>query len=155
MGGSDTPLDDGTANSGTGAISPDGRWLAYWSDQTGRPEVYIQPFPSGGARTPVSINGGDAPKWSADGRELYYLSGRTMMSVEVDTEPSLRVGRPVELFDATPYRRNNPGASAQYDVAPDGRFLMIRTATLRAETADNLIVITNWTQELTEAVPRD
>ena len=143
----------GSDNSGGAAISPDGKWLAYWSDQTGRPEVYIRPYPAGGARTPVSIDGGDAPRWSRDGRELYYISNRRMMAVKVETEPVLRLGRPLELFDANTFYRR--GGVSHYDVAPDGRFLMIRRSYARNETmsADNVVVITNWARELAERVP--
>ena len=142
----------GVGSSGGGAISPDGRWLAYWSDQTGQSEVYIQAYPSGGARTSVSIDGGDAPKWSPAGGELYFIAGPQMMAVEVETEGALRVGRPFELFDRSSYYRLS--RFIQYDVAPDGRFLMIKRSQTRSDaTVDHLVVIANWVEELKERVP--
>ena len=108
------------------ALSPDGRWLAYTSDDgTGvRYNVYVAPFPAMSPRRLVSRQGGIEPRWSRDGRELFFKSSSQMMAVSVGSGATLEVGNPRALFSLSNYRsaRNRQ----QYDVAPDGRFLMIR-----------------------------
>ena len=73
-------------------FSPDGHWLAYVSDESGRSEVYVQPFPGPGRKQPFSSEGGNIPVWSPDGGELFYRQGRQMMAVTVETEPSFKGG---------------------------------------------------------------
>jgi eukaryotic-like serine/threonine-protein kinase len=121
------------------ALSPDGRWLAFISDETGRDEVYVRPLTDGAAHALVSSGGGRNPRWSRDGRELFFREGDKMMAT------SLRdgvAGKPVVLFE-----RKMRG----YDVAADGRFL----AVLPDETAPPLPVnvVTNWQEELRRLVP--
>jgi WD40-like Beta Propeller Repeat len=81
------------------AFSPDGKWLAYQSDESGRDEVYVQPFPAGGSKTLVSVDGGTEPVWSGNGRELFYRNGDHMMTAAVTTQPVFRVSKPELLFD--------------------------------------------------------
>ncbi|MHC4171450.1 MAG: protein kinase domain-containing protein [Planctomycetota bacterium] len=134
------------------AISPDGRWIAYTSDETGRNEVYIQPFPNLGGKWPVSTEGGDQPIWSPDGRELFYHNGQAMMAVAIETEPSLTVGKPEILFEG-PYVFSR---SRDYDISPDGqRFLMIKESEEIEETSarTELIVVENWFEELKRRAP--
>ena len=103
-------------------VSPDGRWLAYLSDESGRDEVYLQAYPGGGRRTAISINGGREPVWSRDGRELFFwtLDEGALMVVRVGQEPGLTVTAPERLFVGA-YQRNEPGIGiANYDVAEDG-----------------------------------
>ncbi len=131
-------------------ISPEGQWMAYVSDESGRVEVYVRPFPEveSGRRVQVSDGGGGQPQWSEDGRELYYRSRteRAMMAVSVTTEPSLSVGVPEPLFE-DPYSYGV--GPRNYDVGPDGRFLMIKE-----ETAPRQInIVRNWTEELKARVP--
>jgi serine/threonine protein kinase len=115
-------------------LSPDGRWLAYVSNETGQPEVYLQPYPGAGRKARVSIQGGGRPTWSRDGRELFYRNGDAMMGVKVHAEPSLALGQPQLLF-----RMNAP---FPYDVSQDGRFLMIENPpALRARP---IAVVLNW-----------
>ncbi len=126
------------------ALSPDGRWLAYLSDETGRDEVYVRPVPGPGGKRQVSIDGGTDPAWSRDGRELYYRSPSHMMAAAIQTEPSLSVGTREELFEDSyiviPNRTN-------FDISPqDGRFLMISGATRNP----GLVVVLNWYEELRE-----
>ena len=139
------------------ALSPDGQWLAYVSEETGRPEVYIQRFPDLGERWAVSTNGGLDPAWSPDGKSLYYLATgggeapEEMVVVRIDSGPSLSVGVPEVLFKHTYLRRQLVGR--QYDVAPDGdRFLMVsRPADGSGRPQVNVVL--NWFQDLTERVP--
>jgi serine/threonine-protein kinase len=110
-------------------VSPNGKWLAYQSNESGRDEVYVRPFPEvTGSRRQVSIQGGTRPAWAKNGRELFYLlagQGR-MVSVAVVTEGVFRAEAPQTLFDG-PYYRTPSGRT--YDVHPDGkRFLMIRNS---------------------------
>ncbi len=123
-------------------LSPDGRWLAYVSDETGRAEVYVRAFPEGGARWQVSTDGGTEPVWSRDGRELFYRSGPALMAAPIDAGEAFHVGPREELF-VGPYHRKMRWA--QYDVHPDGdHFVMIKSGGL----SNRLVVVLNWFQEL-------
>jgi Tol biopolymer transport system component/tRNA A-37 threonylcarbamoyl transferase component Bud32 len=106
------------------AFSPDGRWLAYVSDASGRGEVYVRPYPGPGTATLVSGNGGSRPTWSPDGHRIYYIQPSTpalaMMVADVLSEAPLRVGRPRSLIDPWPYVSTTPRT---YDVMPDGSFI--------------------------------
>ena len=136
------------------SVSPNGRWLAYTSDRSGEAEILVEPFPVSGVATQVSARGGTEPVWSKDGRELYYRAGgagaedRYMMAVPVGTGEDLEPGRPVELF-ADRFART-PLRIPNYDVSPDGRFLMIRAADNRE---GGLIVVLNWFEELKRLLP--
>jgi serine/threonine-protein kinase len=144
---------------GNGSISPNGRWLAYQSNQSGDWEIYVQPFADrNGARSAVSTNGGTQPRWSPDGRELYYVSPRSeMMRAPVGTGAAWSRATPQVLFDARPYFLGSSLGSPyfMYDVAKDGRFLMVKPVAgskTRGTTA-NLVVILNWFEELKRLVP--
>ncbi len=129
------------------AISPDGRWMAYASDESGQYEIYVVSFPNtAAAKWPVSTRGGTEPLWSHSGRELFYRDGaRNMVAVAVRTTPTFSLGRTTVLFPAGGFgTRRFP---AQYAVAPDDRrFLMIRPIPTTAP--DRFIVKDNWFQEL-------
>ena len=143
------PLFDSPASEGQPDLSPDGRWIAYRSDESGRDEVYVQRFPELGGRIKISTDGGTSPRWSADGAELYYRNGSAMMAVTVgNADASLDVGLPGLLFDG-PYL-NDSGRN--YDIAPDGRFLMVRLADDANLTQVHVIV--NWLAELAVLPPR-
>jgi serine/threonine-protein kinase len=106
------------------ALSPDGHWLAYQSDEAGRMEVYVQPYPALGARVPVSLQGGTEPAWSRDGRELFYRAGDSLMAASVMTSPTFAVTGRRRLFSGAFLRG---GTFREYDVARDGQhFVMIR-----------------------------
>jgi Tol biopolymer transport system component len=108
----------------SGEISPDGRWLAYEANDSGQPEVYVQPFPAMDRRWLISANGGGSPVWAPDGRTLYYRHGDAMMAVPIQTEPTFSPGQTRELFRGE-YESDALGRT--FDLAPDGkRFLMIR-----------------------------
>ncbi len=129
------------------ALSPDGRWLAYSSDESGTFEVYVRPFPDAAtARWQVSASGGNNPLWSRDGRELFYINGRgEMATVPVAPGPTFNAGEPRVLFSVGDYTVG--GNAGVYDVSPDGkRFLMIRPMAGVGET--ELVVVQNWFEEL-------
>ena len=125
--------------------SPDGRWLAYQSDESGRSEVYVRDLSSAGGRWQVSTKGGEEPHWSSDGRALYYRNESQLMVVAVDTRPNFAPKPPAVLFDGVYNLRSDTGIS--YAVAPKGdRFLMVRLT--QENTASALTVVTNWFTDL-------
>ncbi len=131
---------------GGAAISPDGRWLAYVSDVTGEPEIWVRPYPGTGAPVRISANGGLEPVWAPEGKELFYLEGDRMMAAAVESGQEFRLQPPKVLFDTSYYHGNRPS----YDVAPDGRFLMIKPSEGQ-QTA--IHVVLNWFEELKRLVP--
>jgi Tol biopolymer transport system component len=133
-------------------FSPDGRWLAYISNESGRWEIYVQSYPGPGGKWQISTEGGTEPVWNPNGRELFYRSGEKMMAVDIATQPSLTAGKPRVLFEG---RYNpSPGTSPNYDVAPDGqRFLMIKPADAGEAAPTQINVVLNWFEELKRRVP--
>jgi Tol biopolymer transport system component len=128
-----------------GQFSPDGRWVAYHSNETGRFEVYVRPFPPSGGAVPISTAGGVYARWSRDGKELYYLGpDAKMMAVPIRaTAPTIEAGVPTALFQT---RRvggglNVIGRGHQYDVTADGRFLVNVEA---GSTAPPITLLLNW-----------
>ncbi|HEY1730532.1 MAG TPA: protein kinase [Terriglobales bacterium] len=123
-----TPLLSDRNNKSNGQISPDGKWVAYESDESGQDDVYISPFPSGGGKLQVSRGGGSNPRWRGDGKEIFYLDSQgNLVSVSVDSEGTLSAGTPKTLFQS--HARSNVSSSDlfSYDVMPDGqRFLIDR-----------------------------
>ncbi len=124
-GGAVIKFADTPANEFAPSFSPDGRWLSYVSDESGRPEVYVRAFPGPGGTWQVSTDGGTEPVWARGGNELFYRHDREMMSVAVKLSPTFAPGGPVRLFEGSyaESHRSHPN----YDVARDGqRFLMIK-----------------------------
>src|SRR5262249_36240086 len=120
------PLLQGGFGKKNGEISPDGRWLADESNESGQPQIYVRPFPNGDTgHWPISANGGTRPVWARNGKELFYLDqAGAMTSVSVQTAPSFSAGTATKLFEG-PYF--TAFLSRTYDVSPDGqRFLMIK-----------------------------
>ena len=141
------------------AISPDGRGIAYQSDESGRFEIYLRPFPNtDDDKRQVSREGGVHPLWSPDGRELFFLGPNddpdNLFSVAVDTEPTLSVGTPDVVFATQGYVFND---SRNYDVSSDGRrFLMLKPAPGTGdqnEATPRITVVLNWFDELKRLVP--
>jgi Tol biopolymer transport system component len=133
-------------------FSPDGRWLAYVSDESGRDEIYVQPYPGPGGKWQISTEGGTEPVWNPNGRELFYRSGDKMMAVEIAAQPSFAAGKPRMLFEG-PYE---PSAVTfpNYDVSPDGqRFLMVKANEAREAASTQINVVLNWFEELKQKVP--
>jgi dipeptidyl aminopeptidase/acylaminoacyl peptidase len=136
--------------------SPDGRWIAYDSDESGRSEVYVQPYPGPGARYAVSRDGGSTPVWARDGRELFYLEpgpdGQvTMMTVSLTTTPGFSTGTPTRLFEG---RFSASGPSRSYDVAADSqRFIMVQPREQPSLPVAQIVVVQNWFEELQRLAP--
>jgi eukaryotic-like serine/threonine-protein kinase len=126
-------------------FSPDGRWVAYTSDQSGTTEVYVQAFPALGARYPVSIGGGRTPIWAPDGRHVYYVANGQLSVATIATTPTFAVVARQPLIEGS--YDLSVGARANFDVAPDGQHLVLLKAT-NAEAP--LLVVHNWRAELTE-----
>jgi eukaryotic-like serine/threonine-protein kinase len=139
------------ANESSPRFSPDGRWLAYVSDESGRYEIYVQPYPGPGGKRQISTEGGTEPLWNRNGREVFFRGGNKMMAVEVTTLPSFTVGSPRMLFDVAQYMPPTGPYSypfPNYDVSPDGqRFLMITK-----ESKPQINVVVNWLEELNRRV---
>ena len=132
-------------------FSPDGRWLAYVSDETGEREVYVTRYPGPAGSQIISVDGGQEPRWSRDGRELFYNRGDRLVVVPVEsTDSMLKTGPPKVLFEV-PYTGLDRGGIG-YDVAPDGqRFVMLQ---FPEATSSHINVVLNWFQELERLVPR-
>ena len=138
-------------------VSPDGRWIEYSSNESGRSEVYVRPFPNvDDGRWQVSRDGAYAPVWGLEGQELFFRKSGSfeMMVVAVETEPTFTPGNPEILFPA-PYVAGAPARNRPWDGADDGRFLMITRAGAGDAGAESteINVVQNWHQELLERVP--
>ena len=134
-------------------FSPDGRWFAYVSNESGRDEVYVQAFPGPGSKTQVSTQGGSEPVWEHSGRELFYRQGDRIVTVAVTTGPSFLAGTPQVLFEGA-YEKGLPLGHTDYDVSPDGKqFLMVKPGEQGAGPA-SIHVVLNWLENLKQAAPR-
>jgi eukaryotic-like serine/threonine-protein kinase len=131
------------------SLSPNGRWLAYASNQTGRQEIWVQPYDRRGTPVRVSPNGGIEPVWARNGRELFYLEATRLMAVAVSSNTTFTFNTPEFLFES-PYRTLDQPPS--YDVAGDGRFVMIK-ANEGERKPPQIVVVQNWHQELKRLVP--
>jgi serine/threonine protein kinase len=149
--GAPTPFANTEFNEDQGRFSPDAHWVAYVSDESGRSEVYVQPFPptaGGGSKTRVSRDGGDQPRWRRDGKELFYLSlDGKLMAVNLSEGPTFKAGVPESLFQALVVRgrRQSLLGVLRWDVTPDGKHFLINTVKTSSEP---LTVVLNWTGEL-------
>jgi Tol biopolymer transport system component len=125
---------------GQGRFSPDGRFVAYVSDESGRPEIYVRDFPQGSRKWQISAEGGTLPRWSRDGKEIFYVERSKMMAVSVALKPEFTPGRPSMLFEDESLR------SPQYDVAPDGkRFVVVER--LDNQPPLSIHVAHNWFED--------
>ena len=158
------PLVETTYSEITADISPDGRWIAYDSDESGQREVYVRPFPNiSDSRQPISSGGGTRPLWSRDGQELFYMKtdgpGAVLMSVRVGEGESWSADRPTALFEGPYFYNDAPramGVVRTYDVSRDGRFLMMKNSST-SEGGEiqrpQINIVLNWFEELKERVP--
>jgi eukaryotic-like serine/threonine-protein kinase len=133
-------------------FSPDGHWLVYTSDESGRSEIYMQPYPGPGGKRQISSEGGTEPAWNSTGRELFYRNGDKMMAVDIATQPRFTAGKPHLLFEG--HYEPTPGSNPNYDVTPDGqRFLMLKPSDTSEATPTQINLILNWFEELKHRVP--
>lgn len=137
-----TPFRKTTAIERQGSFSPDGKYLAYASDESGVSEVYVEPANGSGARWQISVGGGEQPKWSRKGNEIFYRNSTKMMSVAV-TEDPFAAGKPIVLFDRG---FDRGGAVAGYDVTPDGQHFLMTDAAKTGPT--EIRVVVGWPNEL-------
>jgi Tol biopolymer transport system component len=140
-------------------LSPDGRWMAYHTQESGQQQIYVEAFPGPGPRIPVSTEGGGSPVWRADGQELLYArpvrEGQArgaggfdvaLMSVTVAPGSTPAFGQPRQLFTGR-FAMNNPARA--FDVSPDGeRFLMLQPRQRPPDVITGMVVVQNWTEEL-------
>jgi Tol biopolymer transport system component len=148
------PLLNTASNERYPEFSPDGKWLAYCSDETGQFELYVQPYPGPGRRVTVTSEGAFEPAWSRDSNELFYRTGTRMMSVRFRiADDEFVPEKPVLLFDL-PSVGGGADVRSQYDTAPGGRFLMILPLPNQTEERNRRIfpstlrIVLNWTGEV-------
>jgi Tol biopolymer transport system component len=131
-------------------FSPDGRWIAYVSNDAGNPEVYVRAYPGPKARWQVSRDGGDEPVWNRNGRELFFRHGDDMMAVEVNPETAFTAGTPYRLFTG----QFTPGGDrANFDAMPDGQHFVIVKPT-DAGLPPQITITLNWTATLGNLLAR-
>ena len=134
---------------GGGEFSPDGRWMAYVSNESGQFEVYLRPYPGPDRKKQVSTQGGTHPKWNRNGKELFYRVGNKMMVVDVSTSPDLTLSQPRVLFEQR-YAFGSASTIPNYDVSPDGqRFVMVKDDS----ASGRVNIVLNWFEELKARVP--
>jgi hypothetical protein len=141
-------------------FSPDGSWLVYSSDQSGQEEVYVRPYPGPGRAVQISVRGGKSPAWSSDGREIFYRKDEGFYAIRLHVDGDrVSPGQPEKMFEGDYYWTKT---TRSYDVAPDGRFLLLKNA---GEPSDSSVieelfprriqVVSNWFSELREKLPED
>lgn len=149
-----TPLSTSGFDEHSATISPDGRSLAYVSNESGREEVYVQPFPEPGRRWLVSIEGGRDPVWSDSGDALYFWNDNWLMRADVDASDPLRLSRPERMFPGS--YLHDVLREQTYDLTADGNVLLVTSMRAGAQPSAQLVYVERWAQELTErfaAVP--
>jgi Tol biopolymer transport system component len=140
------PLVDSGFSNRQGRLSPDGRWLAYVSNESGQYDVFVRPFPTGEDKWRVSDMGGLEPEWRRDGNELFFLTpSGTLMAVPISTSKGLELGRPTRLFETKMSSFLHPYVRSQYAVAADGNRFLINQPTGQSAP---IVVIVNWTATL-------
>ena len=133
------------------AFSPDGRWIVYASNESGRYEIYVRPSPGPGGKWQISTEGGTEPVWNPKGRELFFRNGQKMMAVNYTAQPTFSADKPKMLFEGSYVL--TPRSFPDYDVSSDGqRFLMLKAAEL-TQAPPQINVVLNWTEELKQKVP--
>ncbi len=144
LSGDTTPIPIATSARGIETmprISPDGRWIAFTTDESGVDEVVVQPFPGPGGRVQVSSGGGSQPVWSRDGRQLFYRGGGSLMAARLEPGPAFRVASRTALFPDSYSYATNPHAN--FDVTPEGDFVLLEPV-----GESKMIVITNWVSRM-------
>jgi Tol biopolymer transport system component len=137
-----TPFATEAPNQSASRFSPDGHWIAFESDESGKPEVYVRPFPGPGGKWQVSTAGGGSPSWRRDGKELFYLSAdNKIMAVPVRLDPTFQAGSPAVLFSVRP--------GSNYDASGDGQRFLVNNESAE-EGSPPLTLLTDWTALLKE-----
>ena len=131
-------------------LSPDGRWLAYASDESGDSEIIVQPYPALDRELKISIDGGADPKWSRDGKELYYRYEDGIWGVRIEDDSTFKTSSPELLFEGN----YMDSGGHDYDVAPDGRFLMVEESAQQPAPTE-LVVVQGWFDELERLAPTE
>ena len=142
------PFATSEANEYGPRFSPDGRWIVYVSDESGKAEVYVRPFPGSGVRTQVSDSGGGEPVWSHDGRRIFYRASGGIVAAELSTDAAqqgIRIAARRQLFEGDFMGSDADPSGAMYDVLPDGRFIMARAL---PGTGSQMVVWMDWLHEL-------
>jgi Tol biopolymer transport system component len=141
-------------------FSPDGHWLAYASDESGRFEVYVQPFPAGAGKWQISNDGGTEPLWAPDGKQLFYrsaggafaLASAQVWAVDVQTTSGFSATKPSLLFEQQGYRATTPIRC--WDISPDGeRFLMVKLEERKPQPLTEMVLVQNWFDEVRRLAP--
>jgi serine/threonine protein kinase len=139
------PILDTPAQEELASFSPDGRWLAYTSNDSGRHQVYVRAFPGPGSQWQISVDGGIEPRWTRDGKQLFFRNLRQLLVADIDTSSGFAVGRPRMVLDDL-----TPAAPEQsYSVAPDGEKILLVEALDQEMVQNQITVILNWTSTLT------
>jgi serine/threonine-protein kinase len=151
------PFLQSSARENSAEFSPDGQYLLYGSTESARAEVYLRPYPGPGPIVTISTNGGAQPAWARNGREIFYLQAAPdvinrwkLMAVDVDLGKTVKVGKPRMLFEG-PYQP--APLSRMYDVANDGRFLMIQPEEIKEQPVTHIVLVQNWFEELRRRAP--
>ena len=150
--GASTPFVETQFREGGPAFSPDGKWIAYVSDESGRFEIYVRPFPGPGEKWPISVEGGNEVVWPRNSRQLFYRAGDAIMAVDIETKPAFSAGKPRKLFD-TAYQRSRAMWS-NFDASPDGQRLLMVKPENPSPAASHINVVLNWLEELKARVPQ-
>ena len=135
-------------------FSPDGRWLAYGSDESGRQEIYVRPFPGPGGKWQISTDSGVEPVWSRDGRELFYRNADKMMAAAVETAPTFSASKPRVLFEQH-FEKSIFPFEANYDVSPDGKRFLLVVPPAGETSPTQVNVVLNWSDELRRLMHAD
>lgn len=138
---------------GGAVFSPDGRWVAYVSNETGRNEVYVRAFSPSGGRWPISNGGGNEITWPHPGRELFYRNGATLLAVDIRTTPAFAAGKPRRLFEHDDILSTSLWAN--YDTSDGQRFLVIRPAGPQQARPHAINVMLNWPETLRRRAGQD
>ena len=142
-----TPFSESSAR-----VSPDGKWLAYLSEESGRGEIYVQSFPGLGRKTVISVDGGGQPLWSRDGRTIYFRDEKTFSSARIDiTGGSIQAATPATLFPDT-FMRPQAVNHTTYEVFPDGSFLLFAVPDDGVNTQAAVVAVFNWLDEVRRTI---
>ena len=138
----------GNASLNYAQFSPDGKWVAYSSNESGRWEVYVTSFPDARGKWQVSTNGGEQPRWRGDGKEIYFMSLEAkLMAASVDTKTEFESGTPTVLFQTDPHERVATTEVIVYDVSRDGQRFIVNT-NYKNGSAHPMSVVLNWKSEI-------